>query len=448
MLRALEASHPRLRGLEDLVRLAWPVVLARLGIMVMGLTDAIVVGRYAAQELAFHSIAWAPTSIVLTTAVGLLLGVQVMAARLTGEGRHGEVGAVLRRGLVYSLQIGLASMLALILAGPWALMRAGLEPGLGEGAVWPLIIFSLSLPAYLVSVVATFFLEALGRPKPGMIAMWVANLVNLGLNLWLVPGHGVPIDGAVGAAWATFGARLTLAVFLIVFILRLPEARHWNLWGRQNHDRATAREQKRVGYGAGASYFIEVGAFAAMSFVAGWLGGLEVAAWTIVLNVAAMVFMVPMGVGGATAVLVARAHGAGSRADVLQAGGLGFGLTVVLTGVIGLVVWLAAGAIARVYATDEALIALIVPALVLSCLFFVADGLQVVAAQAVRAAGDVWWPTIMHIISYSLIMLPLGYVFAHPLGLGVDGIVWSVIVASVVSASLLCGRFLRVGRRV
>ena len=59
---------------RELLTLAWPVVLARIGIMTMGLTDAIVVGNYASRELAFHSLAWAPHSIIVVTAVGLLFG--------------------------------------------------------------------------------------------------------------------------------------------------------------------------------------------------------------------------------------------------------------------------------------------------------------------------------------------------------------------------------------
>ena len=93
------SPHSR-SALRDLLNLAWPVILARLGIMTMGLTDAIVVGNYSSRELAYHSLAWAPTSIVVTTAVGLMLGVQVMTARMLGEGRRHAVGAVLRRGMV------------------------------------------------------------------------------------------------------------------------------------------------------------------------------------------------------------------------------------------------------------------------------------------------------------------------------------------------------------
>jgi len=377
-------------AIRDLSALAWPVILARLGIMTMGLTDAIVVGNHSSRELAYHSLAWAPTAVIVTTAVGLLLGIQVMTARLIGEGRSAEAGAVLRRGLVYSLQIGVVSMIALIVAGPWALRHMGLQAGLGEGAGPALIVFSLSMPAYLVSVAAQFFLEALGRPKPGMVAMWVANGVNLLLNLVLVPDLlGIGLEGAQASAWATFGARTALAVFLVVFILRLPEARALGVFAKPKPDPETAREQIKVGAGAGASYFIEVGAFALMTLIAGQLGTAETAAWAVVLNLSAIVFMVPMGLSSATAVLVGRAYGAEDGRGALRAGLVGIGVVTVLTLIIAVGVWLTAPWLIAAYNRDPAMVGLAVPALVLATLFFVADGIQVVAAQANRAAGDV-----------------------------------------------------------
>lgn len=433
--------------LKELLNLAWPVVLARIGIMTMGLTDAIVVGHYASRELAYHSLAWAPSSVVLTTAVGLMMGVQILTARLRGEGRHGEIGAVLRRGMVYAMQIGIASMLALAVFGPWVMQSVRFEEGLGEGASGPLVVFALSMPFYLVSVAAQFFLEGLSRPKPGMFAMWVANGVNIGLNLLLVPDLlGLGVDGAIASAWATFGARFALAAFLVIYIVRLPEAKAWNLWVKPTRDRATEREQIKVGLGAGASNFIEVGAFAAMTLIAGLLGANETASWAIVINMSAIVFMLPMGLSSATAVLVGRAYGAQDRAGVIRAGLAGLGVVTALATVVALVIWPTADILVGAYTVDPALVAIAGPALVLSTLFFVADGIQVVAAQANRAAGDVWWPTIMHFVSYGAIMMPLGWVLAHRIG--VDGLVWAVIVASLVSGALLTGRFIRVARRL
>ncbi|RZJ44234.1 MAG: MATE family efflux transporter, partial [Brevundimonas sp.] len=145
-------------------------------------------------------------------------------------------------------------------------------------------------------------------------------------------------------------------------------------------------------------------------------------------------------------VLVGRAYGAQDREGVLRAGFAGIAVVTVLALLVALIIWPTAGLLVSAYTTDPALVAIAGPALVLATLFFVADGIQVVAAQANRAAGDVWWPTIMHFLSYGAIMMPLGWVLAHRIG--VDGLVWAVIIASLVSGTLLTGRFVRVARRL
>jgi len=135
------------KDLAELMRLAWPVVFARLGIMTMGLTDALVVGQFSAVQLGYHALGWAPTAVVLTVGLGLLSGVQVMASRAIGEGRLHEAGHVLRRGLSYALWIGLASTAILITGGPLFLRHSGVSTDLAEGASRALVVFSLSLPA-------------------------------------------------------------------------------------------------------------------------------------------------------------------------------------------------------------------------------------------------------------------------------------------------------------
>ena len=432
----------------ELWKLSWPVVLSRLGIMTMGLSDAIVVGRYSATQLGYHALAWAPTSVVVTMAVGLLTGVQVMTARRIGQGRRELTGAVLRRGLAYSFWIGVISLAVTLLAGPKFLHVIGLEKDLADGASRAMLIFALSLPGYAISVAASFWLEGLGKPKPGAVMMWVANGVNLALLLLLVPGHlGIPSLGAVGGAWATTGARTFLAIAMLIYILRMPESRALGVFTKPERDRASEAEQRRIGYGAGASNFFEVAAFASMNIFAGWMGGLTVAAWAVVLNVAAMVFMVPLGLSTGTAVMVGRAYGARDAKGVTRAGLIGFGITAVFGLVISLIIWPTAGWIAQAYTSDKVVIAMASAALVLSCLFFLVDALQVVIAQALRARGDVWLPTFTHMTSYVLVMMPLAWWLAIPMGLGLNGIVWAVIAASFISAGLLSWRFWALARR-
>ena len=434
--------------LAQLLKLSGPVVVSRLGIMAMGLSDAIVVGRYSATQLGFHALAWAPTSVVVTMAIGLLSGVQVMTARAVGEGRRSETGAVLRRGLSYSLWIGLISTGVLALFGPIFLHSIGLEKSLADGATPPLLIFSLSLPVYALSVSTASWLEGLSRPGPFAWAMWIANAVNLAIDLVLVPGaFGLPALGAVGGAWATTGARTFLAVAMLGYIAVMPEARALGVFSKPPRDRAAESEQRRIGFGAGASNFFEVAAFASMNIIAGWIGGLAVAAWAIVLNVAAIVFMVPLGFSTGAAVRVGRAYGARDSVGVVRAGLIAFGVTGIFGGLISLIIWPNAALVASAYTGNPMTLAIAVPALALSCLMYFPDSLQVVTAQALRARGDVWLPSGTHLTSYIAIMMPLAWWLAIPRGMGIMGMVWAVVIASVVSAALLLARFWQLSLR-
>lgn len=434
--------------LTEMLRLAGPVVVARLGIMAMGLTDAIVVGRYSSEQLAFHALGWAPTATILTAAVGLLMGVQVMTARYVGEGRREQTGGVLRRGIVYAFWIGMVSTAALWLGGPLFMRSIGLAPELAAGANTALIVFSLSLTPYLVSVAATFYLEALSRPMPGMCAMWVANAVNLLMAIVLVPGLlGFPALGAVGAAWASLGARTALMVYLLVHIWRMADARDLGVFDKPSDSRADAVEQRRVGYGAGASYFVESAAFAGMNIVAGWLGGLAVAGYTVMLNVAAVIFMVPLGLSAAASVLVGRAWGARDMAGTRRAGWTGIGVAAAFGVAVAVVVAPLAAPISAVYSRDLALLALAAPALALYCVGVAADCSQVVAANVLRARGDIWVPTATHVLSYAVVMCPLAWLLAHPLKMGLTGVVWAIVLSSVLSAGCLAVRFWLLSRR-
>jgi MATE family multidrug resistance protein len=434
--------------LSRLLSLSGPVVLSRLGIMTMGLTDALVVGNYSARQLGYHAMAWAPTSVVVTMAVGLLAGVQVMTARRIGEGRRDLTGAVLRRGLVYAVWIGVASMAVLLALGPLFLTSIGLSGDLARGATLPLIIFSLSLPGYTISVAASFWLEGLSRPAPAAWAMWAANVVNLALDLLLVPGtFGLPALGAAGGGWATTGARTFLALAMLAYIARMPEARELGVFTPAGRDRAAEAEQRRIGYGAGISNFFEVAAFASMNIIAGWISALAVAAWTIVLNVAAIVFMVPLGLATGAAVLVGSAYGARDPAGVTRAGVVSFALTAAFGVAVSLAIWPAAGLIAHGYTRDAATVAMAAPALALTCLFLTPDAIQVVTAQALRARGDVWLPSVTHMTSYVLVMMPLAWWLAIPQGHGIAGMVWAVVAASFLSCGLLLGRFAMLARR-
>jgi MATE family multidrug resistance protein len=434
--------------LAELLHLAGPVVVARVGIMTMGLTDAIVVGRYSAVQLGYHAMGWSLTSIMVVTIVGLLSGVQVMASRAIGEGEPRLAGAALRRGLVYGWWVGLAAMVGLVAIGPAVLKVSGISPALAAGATPPMIALALSLPFFGLSIAAGSWLEGLGRPRPMMLLMWLANMLNLAVDVVLVPGRfGLPALGAVGGACATLSARVLLTVATIAYIARMADARALGVFDKPGIDRARAAEQRRIGYGAGASGFFEVAAFSGMTLIAGSISALVVAAYAVVMNIISFVFMVPLGLAAATGVLVARAYGARRPVELNRVAAIGFAVTALFGVVAGLAVWPASRLIALAFTSDPATVAMAAGGLALACLFLLPDALQVVIAQCLRARSDVVVPTMTHMASYVLVMLPTAWLLAIRLQMGVAGIVWAITIASFLSAGLLLGRFRMLARR-
>lgn len=419
--------------LSRLFSLAFPVTLARLGIMTMGLCDAVVVGRLAPSELPHQALGWAPTSVALVTSIGLLIGVQVLAARAVGAQKLEEAGGALQRGLVVSAISGAVSIAVAYAFVEPLLTLFGIEAALVQPSARITRVLMWSVPLHLVYVSGAFFVEAIQRPLISTWLMWIANLINLGLNLLLVPRWG-----AVGSAWSTVGARGFLACSLLFWILRLPETRQLGL--RKRVKAPSYAAFLRVGAAAAVSQAAESSAFSGMTVLAGRLGGNAVASYQILLNLIAIVFMVALGFGTATAVLASEAVGRNAPRDAARASWVGLAVNSGVMTLIGIATYVLAHPIASAYTVDLSVAELVAACMPLAAAIMIVDGGQTVASSALRAQNDNWFPTGSHLLAYALIMPGLGYLFAELQGHGVRGLMLAVAWASVFSVAVLAAR--------
>ncbi len=424
----------------DLLRLAGPVALARLGIIGMGIADVVVVGQLAPDELPHQALGWAPTAVFLVAGIGLLQGVQVLAARALGEGKPEGAGVALRRGLVLALLAGALSCVAMWAGGERLFTAFGIDASLASPSTPVMLILALSVPLHLMYVAATFFLEAIKKPALSTAIMWAANAVNLALNLLWVPEHG-----AIGSAWATVGARIFLVVTILAGIALLRDGAAFGVRNLRAEGPSFAA-LLGVGVAAAVSQAVEAGAFSAMTVIAGRIGADVVAAYQIILNLMAFVFMIALGMAAAAAVLVSEAVGRKAFADAARAGWTAIWLNAIAMVIAAIVIVAFAHPIARAYTADVALAGLIASLLWISALCLHPDGAQVVIASALRARSDNWFPTFSHIVAYAVVMPVLGYWLAEQREMGVAGLLFAIFWASVVSAGILIVRWWALAR--
>ncbi|WP_343055393.1 MATE family efflux transporter [Azospirillum oleiclasticum] len=423
------------------------MIVSRVGLMVMMAVDAAIVGRYGARELAYYGLGHLPASFMVQTGVGLLLGTVAMTAQAVGAGRPEECGKVLRRSLPYALLIGLI-MAVLALFGQPLFLATGQAPDMAERGAAVLAVLGAGLPAMALYVALGFFLEGLKRPVPGMLVMIAGNIVNAGLAWALVWGWGpVPAMGAVGSAWATTAVRWFMAIALLLYVWNLRDRERWNVRGGFGGWWREGGAQRRFGYAAGLSLAVESLAFGGLGLIAGLIDPMAVAAYTVTLNLIALPFMAAVGVASATAVRVAVGYGRRDSAEMALAGWTGLGVTSAFLALVGVAYALFPAPIAGIYSADPALIERVAPLVAFSALVLVADGGQTVMGNALRGRNDSWVPTALHFVSYAVVMIPVSAYLALGLERGERGLVEGILVASLVSVTILAGRFAWLCRR-
>jgi MATE family multidrug resistance protein len=192
-----------------------------------------------------------------------------------------------------------------------------------------------------------------------------------------------------------------------------------------------------LGSPIGAQMVLEVGAFGAVALFMGWLGIDQVAAHQVVLNLASLTFMVPLGVSGAAAVIVGHAVGRGDVAGVRRSTWAALVVGAGFMACMALLLITAPRALAGLYTSDATVLALAVLLLPIAGVFQVFDGLQVVALGLLRGLGDTRVPVIVNIVGFWCIGMPVSLWLGFGLGHGAVGLWWGLVVGLLMVAVFL-----------
>jgi len=444
----LTESTPSIaQHLLQTVRIGAPVVVSRAGFVGLVVIDTVMSGRAGTDELAYFSIASGPQLFLMMLGIGLLRGAPVLTAQAYGAGEAHEIGVLWR---VITLHAFLLSALLIPIAalGEPLLLALGQSPELAHGGGGVMAIFSVSLPFYLVWVSAVNLLEGLGRTLPAMIITSAGVLANVGVNWIFVFGHwGAPAMGAEGAQLATTIIRGLMMVIILAYIFMHPTFRQFAFIGPVRRLWQQGKTLRRLGYPMGLATGIEALAFTAMTILAGLLGKAHLAAFQTANSLVSLVFMVAIGIGAGTAVRVAQSVGRGDRQSAILSAWSGTGLATTVLAVLGLVFILAPDSLARLYVSEEHVIALATPVFQVAGGLLLFHGAQTVLMASLRGIGDVWVPTAVQFVGGWILILPIGATLAFTFNKGAPGLMAGLFISVVFVAAALMWRFLAMSRR-
>ena len=419
----------------DLLRLATPIAASRLALPLMSITDTIVLGKMAPLEIAFITTGYLLFSVGFSIGTGILQGVQVITAELSGVGRGHDSGRVFRRGLLTGSVWGLGfGLIAILIAGP-LFGRLGFEDETRAGMTSASQILLYGLVGQMIATAAGTYLEALRKPNLVVVVMYGCVLANLILDLALVAGiWGFPPMGADGVAWASTVVRFIQAAVLIVFVgLFTPGF----VKSSPTPDGEFGR-QTTVGMGGAFSMLAEYTAFNLTFVIATQASLTDGSVYSIALQPTFFCFMLFLGIGVATSIRVAEHFARGDFEGVRDASRLGvasFGLiALLLSGLIYLGRAELSAMMINIKAEPE-MVAILTVVVGISALVITFDGLQAVVSQALRAQEVVWASTAIQILAFVVVMLPAAWWFAIVKGQGAAGVMWGVVLGSFVAGS-------------
>lgn len=433
------------------LRLAGPLALANLLQMAIYAVDVIFVARLGPIELAAASLGVAVYGLILWAATGLVGAVAALIAEEVGRKRHSvrEVRRSTRMGLWMAVLAGLAGTGLCLLGEP--LMRlTGQDPSVTRAAASYLAILSIGMVPMTVAGVLRSFLAALGRPLFTTIVAALMIAVNALGNYILIFGNfGAPALGLDGAAIASVITAFAFVGAYAAAIALDRRLRRFAIWGRWwVFDRERFRAIWRVGAPIAVTIVAEAGIFNAAAFMMGAISPLALAAHTLALQIAAIAFQVPFGIGQAATIRVGYFYGAGDRRAMGTAGWVAIATGVAFMGGTAAGMVLFPRSLLGIYVdtadpANAAMLALALQFMVVAAAFQLFDGAQAVALGALRGLQDTRVPMAYALFGYWIpgmgICLWLG--FLTPLaGLGV----WIGLMAGLmVVAALLIARWMR-----
>ncbi len=429
--------------------LAAPLASAQLAQAATGFVDTVMIGSLGSQALAAGGLGSITFGSLLIICTNIVAAVSPLVAEAYGAGKPHRVGQVTNHGLWLALFLSIPLTLLVWNAAP-VLLLLGQQPDTVALARDYLHAIAWGFLPALGFVALKSFVAAVSQPRPVMVIMMGSVVLNGLMNYVLIFGKlGFPALGVAGAGWASMIAYWVMFLVLSMYALSQRSLRSYRVF----HDllsvnRVRLMEIVAIGWPIGVLAAFETGMFTVTTLLAGQLGSTTLAAHQIALQTATITFMVPLGISQATTIRVGQFMGQRNPTAAKLAGYVGIALGAVFMGAMALLMWLMPERIVSVYLDlnqpeNRPVVAIASALLGVAAIFQIFDGIQVIAAGALRGLKDTRVPMVMGVISYWVVGFSSSFMLGMIVGWGGTGLWWGLALGLAVAATVLTWRFYR-----
>lgn len=421
---------------KETINLAWPLVITQVGHIITGMVDNAFLGKLGSTEQAAGILSNNLYVLLLVFGIGVSYALTPLTTNAHENNDLVKKASLFKNSLF--LNFITATFLFLILF---------LSSGTLKYMQQPAEVVELAIPFYNVLIftiipISLFFTckqycEGLSNTRTALVISVAGNLINCVLNYCLIWGKcGLPEMGYMGAAWATFIARLFMGVAFLFVVFRSSATREIALVYKQvKLNLKDLKELAVIGINSGLQFTFEVAAFVIAGLMAGSFGKEQIDAHGISMHMAAFTYMFASGISSAATIRVGRYSAQNDWKNIKEAGATSMKLVLMVMGIFGILLLIFRTYLPQGFTDEKEIIELSSNLLIIAAAFQLFDGLQVTVIGMLRGLEDSKAPTIITLIGYWVIALPLAYILAFKVNLEIIG-VWIALLVSLALVSV------------
>ena len=423
--------------IKNTIYLAWPLVITQVGYIITGMVDTVFLGKIGAAEQAACILSNNLYILLLVFGIGVSYATTPLVTSANQNMDLLKKASLFKNSIFLNVSVSIICFILLFLSS-----------GLLKYMHQPEDVIKLAVPFFNVLIfsmipISLFFTckqycEGLSNTRMALFISIIGNVINIILNYLLIYGKfGFPELGYIGSAWASFISRVFMGFSFLYLIFKSPVTKEISaVYNRVKINKKELFHLAKIGLNAGLQLTFEVAAFVIAGLMAGTFGKEQIDAHGIALSIAAFTYMFASGISSASSIRVGIYKAQDNWLEIKQAAFSSIKLVMLIMGGFAILFLMINNFLPKVFSSDLQIVNLASKLLIIAALFQLFDGIQVTIVGILRGLEDFKIPTLISLVGYWIIALPLAYWLAFILKLETVG-VWIGLLVSLIFAAIV-----------